>query len=173
MDTKDFIIIGLSISLFVAISVIIYLFPGRQQMNSSILPKNKEIRTDYYNGRNQPTSFYRYFSEMGGNDGQESIGNQICLGELPKRSYVRYSDGKIYNLLRYNNGTPGAVDGSFTAQPCTLGNKNKRARPNDFNATLKDLDTTENVTFLGKHYPSELVDRDAVHEAIFASDDEE
>ncbi|AHA55378.1 putative membrane protein [Emiliania huxleyi virus 156] len=82
MDTKDFIIIGLSVSLFVAVSVIIYLFSGRQQMNSTI-PTNKEIIT-YYDERNKPFLFHRSFSELGGNDGQEAIGHDICVSELPK-----------------------------------------------------------------------------------------
>ena len=163
MDTKDFIIIGLSISLVVVVSVIVYLFFGKQQMNSTV-PTNKEIRTYYSNGRNQPFLFSRSFSELGGVDGQDAIGREMCLGELPKRSFIRNTDGKIYKLLHSNNGTPEAVDGSFTARECKLGNK--RPRP-------KDLDSTDNVTFLGKHYPDELVERDAIHAAVFGSDDED
>lgn len=72
-------------------------------------------------------------------------------------------DGSKCLCILFGNSTPDAVNGSFTAQQIKVGNK--RPRP-------IDLDTTENVIFLGKQYPTDEVEHDAFTAALFGSDDE-
>jgi len=133
LDTKDYIIISLCVVLFVILTVITYLVFGRRQMNNRTPPV--ETRQDYYNNRLHPFLFNRNFSEMG----QEAVGQESCIGEMPVGSHIIYN-GKNYKLLSHIDGTVDNPDGKFMSR-VVPGNK------------VVYIDPTDNATYLGENPP--------------------